>query len=93
MALQFLFGVGEAGAFPNIAKSLYNWFPAADRGFAKSAIWMCASRLMGGLTPLLWVVLVEIGGVTWRQAMWLFAGTAAFWSPALFYFFFKEQAA
>src|SRR5262245_66688100 len=23
--IQFLFGVGEAGAFPNIAKALYNW--------------------------------------------------------------------
>ena len=32
--IQFFFGVGEAGAFPNIAKALYNWFPAADRGFA-----------------------------------------------------------
>jgi len=89
VALQFLFGVGEAGAFPNIAKSLYNWFPATDRGFAKSAIWMCA-RLMGGLTPLIWVLLVEIGGATWRQAMWLFAGTAAFWC-VLFYFFFKNK--
>src|SRR5436190_1532580 len=25
--IQFLFGVGEAGAFPNMSKSLYNWFP------------------------------------------------------------------
>src|SRR3954463_14409691 len=53
--IQFLFGVGEAGAFPNMSKSLYNWFPSTSRGVAKSAIWMSA-RLMGGLTPLVWVL-------------------------------------
>ena len=41
--IQFFFGVGEAGAIPNIAKALYNWFPASQRGFAKSIIWMSAS--------------------------------------------------
>ena len=91
VVIQFLFGVGEAGAFPNIAKSLYNWFPAADRGFAKSAVWMSA-RLMGGLTPVLWALLTSerFLGITWRQAMWLFAAIAASWCIA-FYFFFKNK--
>src|SRR5437868_4462039 len=71
IVIQFFFGVGEAGAFPNIAKALYNWFPASDRGFAKSIIWMSA-RLMGGLTPLIWVLIVEIGGLSWHQAVWIF---------------------
>lgn len=89
VVIQFLFGVGEAGAFPNISKALYNWFPASDRGFAKSAIWMSA-RLMGGLTPLLWVLLVEISGLSWRQAMWIFASTAAVWC-VIFYFAFTNK--
>ena len=89
VVMQFLFGVGEAGAFPNIAKSLYNWFPAGDRGFAKSAVWMSA-RFMGGLTPLVWVLLVELGGVTWREALWMFASVAAIWCAA-FYFIFKNK--
>ena len=55
IVIQFFFGVGEAGAFPNIAKALYNWFPASQRGFAKSIIWMSA-RFLGGLTPLIWVL-------------------------------------
>lgn len=91
VVIQFLFGVGEAGAFPNIAKALYNWFPAADRGFAKSAIWMSA-RLMGGLTPLVWVLLVELGGLTWREAMWLFAAVAAVWCGAFFFVFTNKPA-
>jgi MFS transporter, ACS family, glucarate transporter len=91
IVIQFLFGVGEAGAFPNIAKALYNWFPAADRGFAKSVVWMCA-RFMGGLTPLLWVALTdkELGDLYWRQAMWLFAAVAAVWC-LLFYFMFTNK--
>jgi MFS transporter, ACS family, glucarate transporter len=87
--IQFLFGVGEAGAFPNMSKSLYNWFPSTSRGFAKSAIWMSA-RLMGGLTPLVWVLVVELGGLSWRQAMWLFAGAAAVWC-VVFYFAFTNK--
>ena len=78
ITVQFLFGVGEAGAFPNISKALYNWFPASQRGTAKSVVWMSA-RFMGGLTPVLWVLLVEIGGATWREAMALFAAAAALW--------------
>src|SRR5687767_12429236 len=26
--MEFLFGMGEAGAFPNISRAAYNWFPA-----------------------------------------------------------------
>ena len=91
VGIQFLFGVGEAGAFPNIARALYNWFPAADRGFAKSAVWMSA-RLMGGLTPFVWLLItdVQFGGWKWNEAMWLFAGIAIFWC-ILFYFFFKNK--
>lgn len=103
IAIQFFFGVGEAGAFPNIAKALYNWFPAADRGFAKSIIWMSA-RFMGGLTPLVWVLLTnwdmdgihkptengEQTGLSWRGAMWLFAAIAAVWCVA-FYFVFRNK--
>ena len=58
VVVRFLFGMGEAGAYPNITRALHNWFPVAERGFAQGAVWMCG-RLMGGLTPLVWMVLVE----------------------------------
>jgi MFS family permease len=93
VVMQFLFGVGEAGAFPNISKALYNWFPAADRGFAKSAVWS-AARCMGGLTPLVWLLVTgsEFLGLTWRQAMWLFAAVAGVWCVA-FYAVFRNKPA
>lgn len=88
VVMQFLFGVGEAGAFPNISKALYNWFPASDRGFAKSCVWTSA-RCMGGLTPVVWLLLTadDFAGLTWRHAMLLFAGVAAVWTVAFFLIF------
>ncbi|MGL6094943.1 MAG: MFS transporter [Fimbriiglobus sp.] len=88
IAAEFLFGMGEAGAFPNISKAAYNWFPATQRGFAKGAVWM-AARLAGGLTPLIWVLLTaaDYGGLSWRQALWVFSGVAVVWSVAFLYWF------
>ncbi len=53
VAIRFFFGVGEAGAYPNITRALHNWLPVTERGFGQGAVWMCG-RLMGGLTPLIW---------------------------------------
>lgn len=58
IVVRFLFGVGAASTYPNITRALHNWFPQQERGFAQGAVWMCG-RLMGGLTPLVWMVLVE----------------------------------
>jgi MFS transporter, ACS family, glucarate transporter len=62
IAVRFLFGIGEAGAYPNITRALHNWFPVGERGFAQGAVWMCG-RMMGGLTPLVWMGLMA--GLQW----------------------------
>ena len=38
--VRFLFGMGEAGAYPNITRALHNWFPLPERGFAQGSVWM-----------------------------------------------------
>ncbi|MDB5312289.1 MAG: transporter [Gemmataceae bacterium] len=86
LAMQFCFGMGEAGAFPNISKAIYNWFPENQRGFAKGVTWT-AARLMGGLTPFIWALLVTIGGLEWREALWLFAGVAVAWCLVFMWWF------
>ena len=35
LAVRFLFGVGEAGAFPNVSKTFSRWFPVTERGTAQ----------------------------------------------------------
>jgi len=49
---RFLFGVGEAGCFPNITKAFTLWFPRAERVRAQGVLWISA-RWGGAFTPLL----------------------------------------
>ena len=79
VAVQFLFGLGEAGAYPNITRALHNWFPYQERGRAQGVVWMSA-RLMGGLTPLVWAILVEGINVHWVQVGPFFHWRSAFWA-------------
>src|SRR4030095_1643996 len=65
---RFLFGAGEAGAFPNMSRSLARWFPLRERGMAHGVIFM-GSRLGGAVTPLLVGPLIGVAG--WRQAFWI----------------------
>ena len=38
VAIRFLFGAGEAGAFPNAVRSFSQWFPARERGMANGVL-------------------------------------------------------
>jgi MFS transporter, ACS family, glucarate transporter len=84
VAIRFFFGVGEAGAYPNIAKAIHNWFPAGDRAFAKGAVWM-AGRLMGGTTPFLIYFMLYTdaeGTVHWRHVFWIAGCCGVIWCMA-----------
>jgi MFS transporter, ACS family, glucarate transporter len=56
--LRFLFGVGEAGMFPAIARAFGRWLPAAERGRAFGLAIMTAA-IGGALTQPLVVALLE----------------------------------
>jgi MFS transporter, ACS family, glucarate transporter len=79
--IRFLFGMGEAGAYPNITRALHNWFPLTQRGIAQGAVWF-SGRLMGGLTPMVWLLLVEKANITWRGAFWVFGALGVLWCVA-----------
>ncbi|HZK82715.1 MAG TPA: MFS transporter, partial [Humisphaera sp.] len=42
LTYRFLFGVGEAGAFPNIARVQQRWLPATAQGRASGILWLVA---------------------------------------------------
>ncbi len=66
-ATRFLFGAGEAGAYPNISRSFSRWFPVRERGVAHGVVFM-GSRVGGAIAPPL-IVLV-MGWFGWRAAFW-----------------------
>jgi MFS transporter, ACS family, glucarate transporter len=83
IGVRFLFGVGEAGAYPNITRALHNWLPLHERGRGQGMVWFCG-KLMGGLTPFLWTLLVVGTSVTpalfgWHAAFCLFGLIGVFW--------------
>ena len=69
IVIRFLFGVGEAGCFPIIAKSFTTWLPRSERTRAQGLLWM-AARWGGAFTPLLVVWVLQF--VNWRAAFVLF---------------------
>jgi MFS family permease len=89
IVIRFLFGMGEAGAYPNITRALHNWFPFPERGFAQGTVWM-SGRLMGGLTPLVWLLLVVVIGLSWRTTFWMFGGLGLAWC-ACFALWFRNR--
>lgn len=52
LAVRFLFGAGEAGAFPNIARVQSAWLPLRSRAAASGTIWLFA-RWGGAMAPFI----------------------------------------
>lgn len=85
LVVRFLFGLGEAGAFPNIARALGRWFPYEERARAQGFIWM-SSRIGGAMGPLVVGWLMGATG-SWERAFWCLGGVGIVWATvfALWY--------
>src|SRR5438477_1583590 len=81
---RFLFGVGEAGAFPIATRSLSRWILPAERGFAQG-ITHAGSRLGAALTPSLVVLLIVRYG--WRTAFVSFGMLGLIWAAVWFWYY------
>jgi ACS family glucarate transporter-like MFS transporter len=80
LVCRFLFGAGEAGAYPTCARAFYAWLPVSERGLAQG-INFSGSRL--GAAFALPAVAWFIGVSGWRMAFATLGGAgfvfAAFW--------------
>jgi len=79
VAIRFLFGAGEAGAFPNAVRSFSQWFPARERGMANGVLFF-GSRLGGAMTAPLALVLIQRWG--WRTSFVVFGAIGLVWAIA-----------
>ena len=84
IAIRFLFGMGEAGAFPIATRSLSRWMLPAERGFAQG-ITHAGSRLGAAMTPSLVVLVIAAYG--WRVAFVLFGMLGLAWSAVWFWYY------
>jgi len=77
--IRFLFGAGEAGAFPNVARSFSRWFPARERGRANGVLFL-GSRLGGMLSAPIALLLIARWG--WRASFVAFGTLGVVWAAA-----------
>jgi ACS family glucarate transporter-like MFS transporter len=89
LAVRFLFGAGEAGAWPNVARTFSRWIPAAERGRAQG-VFFAGAFLAGGITPLLVGVLLPLLG--WRGVFACFGSVGFLWAAA-WYTWFRDDPA
>lgn len=95
VVIRFLFGAGEAGAYPNIARAVRNWFPYSERGRAQGLVWTFG-RWGGALAPPLVIALTlpfaHYGTDAWRGAFLLLGVIGVLWVVGFSYWFRDSPA-
>ena len=86
LIVRILFGMGEAGAYPNSAIVLSKWFPVLERARAQSIIWG-ASRIGAALTPF--IVLPLQQKYSWHVSFYVLGGVGIIW--AFFWIFWHKE--
>ncbi|MEO0529943.1 MAG: MFS transporter, partial [Planctomycetota bacterium] len=77
IVVRFLFGVGEAGAFPGMARAVFKWIPASERGIV-NGINFSGARIGGAIAlPIVAGMLPYVG---WRGAFALFGVLGLVWA-------------
>ena len=87
LSIRFLFGAGEAGAFPTIARSFSRWFPRRERGTANGVLFL-GSRMGGMLSAPLALLLIREWG--WRKAFVAFGAIGIVWAAA-WYVWYRDR--
>jgi sugar phosphate permease len=90
LVVRFLFGVGEAGAYPNVARVLSRWIPLAERGRVQGAL-LAAAQVGAVLAPALAAQL--IAAIGWRWAFAVFGSLGVVWAVGFWLWFRDDPAA
>jgi ACS family glucarate transporter-like MFS transporter len=77
LAIRFLFGAAEAGAFPGSARVFYNWLPPGERGLA-NGILFSGALFGGGIAFPICAWLLSLAD--WRWMFYLLALPGLLWA-------------
>jgi MFS family permease len=87
--VRFLFGAGEAGAYPNVAIVITKWFPVREQGKARGTV-TTVSLLGAAAAPVIAGYL--IGQVGWRLTFAVFGAVGVVWAAAFYGWFVDSPA-
>jgi sugar phosphate permease len=77
IAIRFMFGVGEAGAFPGATRAMQLWYPRRERGLVQG-VTHSASRLGAAIAPPIVVLIMsELG---WRPVFYICGAIGLLWA-------------
>lgn len=87
LVVRFLFGAGEAGAFPTLSKVVFKWFPIKERGIVQG-VNFSGSRLGAAFAyPIVFALIVSVG---WRWSFGIF-GIIGVIFATVWWFYFKNS--
>ena len=89
LIVRFLFGVGEAGAYPGATRALYTWLPAKERGLGQG-IFHSGARI--GAAASLVVMPMIISSIGWRWTFVLNAIIGVAWG-AVWWVWYRDNPA
>jgi MFS family permease len=109
LTYRLLFGAGEAGAYPNMARVQANWLPARSRARAGGLLWLLA-RWGGAFSPILFGLMLSYFGspgfrgaleavglpndvAAWRVAFWAAGLVGVVWCLGFYPWFRDDPAA
>lgn len=81
---RFLFGAGEAGAFPGCARAVYSWIPMSERGLMQGVMF---SGARFGAAFTLPVVAWMVGHLGWRMSFVVLGVVGVAWAIFWFWWF------
>jgi MFS family permease len=98
LAIRFLFGAGEAGAWPCVARTFSRWIPQRERGRVQG-IFFSGAHFVAGLTPAFivgggllgpWPGLLSV--ISWRGVFVTFGFVGLAWVAAWLYWFRNDPS-
>jgi MFS family permease len=87
LVCRLLFGIGEAGCFPNLTKAFTVWLPQNERVRAQGLMWF-AARWGGAVTPFLVALMLQ--HVHWRRVFEAFGILGIVWA-VFFYRWYRDD--
>jgi MFS transporter, ACS family, glucarate transporter len=89
MVVRFLFGAGEAGAFPAMSRAVYSWIPLKERGIV-NGINFSGGRIGAALSMLFMPWLLTAVG--WRMGF-VYLSLIGFVWAVIWYWWFRDDPA
>ena len=87
MIVRFIFGVGEAGAFPSMSRAIFSWIPIQERGIV-NGINFSGGRIGAAIALPLAAWLIQLTG--WRLSFVVLGVIGVVWA-LIWYAWFRDN--